>query len=98
MSKQLVIKQRAAEQLTEAAEWYELQQPGLGVRFIESWTKTVLHIEKFPQHFQKKYKSFRAALIAGFPYIITFEEDTHEIIIYTTVHAHRKTQKRFQKK
>lgn len=79
----------AEEDISEAIEFYESRQPGLGGRFFRQIEKVLFKIEKYPELFQVKRKSFREALVPGFPYLVIFEISAKEVVVYSVFHASR---------
>jgi hypothetical protein len=70
----------------------------LGKRFLDQWANELEFVAKNPFAYQIKYKEFREAKISGFPYLIIFEIESKEVIVYSVVHVYRNLRKRYKKK
>ena len=57
MSYFLKITREAREDLSEAYNWYEKQQLGLGKKLLEEVYKTQTTITQYPLTFRKRYKN-----------------------------------------
>lgn len=75
------------DDIADATEWYELQQKGLGEKFIEDWETTVEYIISNPNAYQRKLKQYRHAYFKKFPYLIVYELERTNIIIYGVVNT-----------
>lgn len=73
MSLEIIVSAEAKRELSDAFEWYELQKPGLGVRFFDAVDKTVQKIALQPEAYSIKVKNYRSAIVADFPYLIIYE-------------------------
>lgn len=97
MSYKIIIPQSVYFELNEAAMYYEQKQPKLGEKFILDWETTAAQLSQNPLHYQKKYKKLRSISLTTFPYIMVFEIEGKEIIIYRLIHAQRNPKKIFKK-
>ncbi len=86
------------DDISNAVEWYESQQKGLGARFIDDWENTASYILSNPFTFAKKRKSFRQAVLKNFPYLIVYEITDNLIIIYAVINGARHPKKRYIRK
>jgi plasmid stabilization system protein ParE len=59
MSFSVILLSRAKHELTDAWEWYEDKQPGLGDRFIKEVYKTINKIRRNPEHYQLRNSYYR---------------------------------------
>jgi plasmid stabilization system protein ParE len=74
--------------IREAAKYYNLQQKGLGLRFLKEVNSRVATIGKQPKSFQIRYREVRMALLKKFPYTIHYllDEESKQIIILAVFH------------
>jgi hypothetical protein len=86
------------DDVSDAVEWYESQQDGLGERFIDNWESAVAYILSNPFTFAKKTKSFRQAVLKNFPYLIIYEITDNVIVIYAVINGTRHPKKRYLRK
>ncbi len=78
----------AAEELAEAALWYENQRPGLGAALLDEIERTFARIRTSPQSFPilaglaEEDGAIRRALCRRFPYGVVFLElrDHHHVL------------------
>ena len=78
----IVLKQEAKADVNNAYSFYENQAKNLGDYFIIDLENTLSYISQNPKAFQKLYKSFSKIPLDVFPFIVVYEIDKKEIIIY----------------
>lgn len=88
---ELVIDSDALQDIQEVTNWYNMQSPGLGVRFQK---RAITHINKLAQNplsHSIRYATIRCSLIRKFPFLIHFTVDEeHAIVtIYAVIHTSR---------
>lgn len=89
MKYQLQIKEEAIEDIKIAYTYYEQQCLGLGERFLETIETYLIRVEKYPEHYQIKKKTFREAYVKTFPFVIIFEISNSLIIVYAIFNTSR---------
>ena len=94
----LAVKEEVYDDILEIVKWYELQLQGLGKKFLDEWYNELELVAKTPFSYQIKNKEFREARIKGFPYLIIFEIDPDEVVVYAVIHARRNPRKRYKRK
>ena len=67
--------------MRDARTWYNLQQKGLGKRFIEDVRKTVTSIKSNPYFASVKFENIRTAACETFPYAVHYEIDGEEMLV-----------------
>ncbi|CAH8282731.1 ParE-like toxin of type II ParDE toxin-antitoxin system [Mariniflexile fucanivorans] len=82
MAFNLEIKEEATIEIIEAYLYYESKHLGLGEKFLEHLDTYFLRIQANPNHFPKKRKPYREAFIKRFPFVIIYEVEKHNIIVY----------------
>lgn len=87
--KHLTIEETAYQDLWEAVLRYEREKTGLGEAFLEAFDNCCHHILNFPKAFPQKYKTYRQALMKRFPYVIIYEFEDPEIVIYSVFFTDR---------
>jgi toxin ParE1/3/4 len=91
----LKIKPFAEYDLAESMEWYELQQPGLGIDFFNEVDKAISFILKNPLAYAVCYKRkgvvIRFAVLNRFPYVIVYSIDQvkEHLVIEAVWHTSR---------
>lgn len=89
MTYRLSIRDEAAQQMVETFLWYESRRSGLGEAFFSSLDSVYHTICSHPEAFQKRYKNFRAATLNGFPYIVFYEINDADIVVFSIFHTRR---------
>ena len=97
MSHTLVIKEEAARETIESYLWYEARVEGLGESFLGELDKCYSAVLQNPEAFQKQYKSFRQANIRRFPFVMTFEIENDDVVVYSVFHTSRNPRKKYPK-
>lgn len=98
MKYSVVVLEQVYEELNEAALYYEERQVDLGKSLVEEWEKIIISIQKNPEKYEKKYKNFRQGILSRFPYLVMFELEDKDIIIYRFIHARRHPKGRYSQK
>jgi len=97
MKYKLQVKELAVTHLIEAFSWYESQKRGLGYDFLEEWESVAKYLTQYPENCQKRYKNFRQAMLKRFPYLVIYEVEKNNIVIYNVINARRQSTKRYRK-
>jgi len=80
----------AQTELDQAFEWYESQQKGLGVQFLNELDAAVRRMITYPKSYFLIGKEVRRCLVKRFPYGILYGIDADKIIVVAVAHLHRK--------
>jgi len=76
---------KARKELSEAREWYEEKQLGLGDRFVEEVFNKTERVQNNPLHYPLK-NGFREVSIDSFPFLIVYKIlKTKELIYITSI-------------
>jgi plasmid stabilization system protein ParE len=62
----------AEADIARAQDWYESQQPGLGIRFVEHVRATIQRIAQNPFQYQIAVENARRARVREFPYAVWY--------------------------
>jgi toxin ParE1/3/4 len=84
---------QAENELSDAYDWYEEQQLGLGSRLFNEVNHYLQLVEKNPFHFPVKYQQeLRTAPLKIFPYLVIYWIDERKSTIFVTsiFHTSRK--------
>jgi toxin ParE1/3/4 len=89
--KLIVLAPGARAEFDAAAEWYESQAPGLGVRFVHRVDEALQRIAESPSGFPKWDADvrFRRVLTRKFPYVVFYRELADRIEIVAVAHGAR---------
>ena len=81
MTRAVVFRPQAEDELLEVQRWYESRREGLGDEFGEAIERMVARIAAGPAEFQCVRGVTRRAVLNRFPYAIYFHETDSEIIV-----------------
>lgn len=84
----LIVRTDAEADVAAGHGWYEEQQPGLGVIFVEEVSSSINAIHLGPMRFPLVFK-VRRALVHRFPYGIFFVSTHEAIIVVAAIHLAR---------
>ncbi|MFP6655145.1 MAG: type II toxin-antitoxin system RelE/ParE family toxin [Myxococcota bacterium] len=79
----------AEQDLLDAADWYDAQQPGLGDEFLRSVEASFARIQRLPMSFPSDEYDIRSALLHRFPYSVRFRVQDERIEVIAVWHGHR---------
>ena len=85
---------------TEAYEWYEEKEEGLGQRFFDAVGMKINQILLHPLHYSSKgNETFREVSVDVFPYQIVYQinHDKKEIYISSIHHAKKSPKRKYRK-
>ena len=80
----------AREEFLDSIEYYELQQPGLGLIFSEQVYTTIERIIDFPSGWTPLDGTFHRCLVKQFPYALIYTILDQVLIITAVMNLHRK--------
>ncbi len=80
----------ANNELTDALDWYELQQTGLGLRFKNDVREAARRIAATPLLFPIELGEVRRYIMNRFPYVLRYVVRKDEIWVMTVSHQHRR--------
>ena len=89
MKQNLILRQEAERDLTEAHAWYEERVPGLGSDFLIIVERTLESIDENPAQFPVIYRKVRRALLSRFPYGVFFVWESQRISVIAVMHTAR---------
>jgi toxin ParE1/3/4 len=85
----LVAEPRVDLDVAAAYQWYENEQPGLGLRFLDRLRAAYDQIAAGPLHYQKIRAEIRRVLLQRFPYAVYFAVEGDLVIVLAVLHASR---------
>lgn len=83
------LTELAAQELDEAVSYYEFQQPGLGVSFLQEVDHAISRINQFPAAWQAVGENHRRCLIHRFPYAVFYVCEEDSILVTAIANLHR---------
>jgi toxin ParE1/3/4 len=89
----LILTEKAQDDLDDAFQWYEDQEPGLGKEFIRCIDAKISELNRHPHHHQVVQNDrVRRALINRFPFSIYFVNEEELVTIFAILHQRRSPQ------
>lgn len=83
MAYHLEIKSEAKQDIIDGFLWYEEKKTGLGERFFHEVQNYLNYISQHPNHYQKRRKNYREAVLKVFPFVIIYELIESNIVVYS---------------
>lgn len=97
MAYALQIKEEAKKEIIEATHWYAQITKGLEIKFIYQLENVINTIRNNPKIYKRVYKHFRQAALKKFPYVVLYEYEASDIIIYSVFHAKQNPDKKIKR-
>lgn len=76
-------------ELSDAFDWYETIQLGLGHQFLQEFDKTMARVRTFPHSAAMVMNASRKVGLRRFPYSIWYMVESEDIVVYAISHQHR---------
>ena len=79
--------------MSEAYQYYELQQQGLGDRFLSELEKRFIVISEHPEYYSyiDSRQLLRDVIIANFPYVVVYAVIDGEVRVYAICLTHKRS-------
>lgn len=90
MNRPISIHETAENELNDAADFYDLESPGLGEAFINEIHKTIDLIARFPEASLIIRGRIRRKVLIKFPYALIYSLRATEIRILAIAHQKRR--------
>jgi plasmid stabilization system protein ParE len=87
--RRLSIRPQAQAEIRDIYDWYEEQQPGLGVDFEQALAEISYVLIRHPQAYPVIFGESRRALMRRFPYMVFYRIYGEEIAITACIHRRR---------
>lgn len=85
----LTSEPRADLDIESVFQWYENEQQGLGLEFLDELRATYGRVIDGPLKYKELRSGIRRALVKRFPYAIYFAVEGDVIVVLTVLHASR---------
>ena len=79
----------AQRELNAAVEFYEAEDPGLGITFLDTVERALAQIEAFPESSPVSLGSLRTKILAAFPFSVIYWVTDAAIIVLAVAHHRR---------
>jgi len=81
VTRQVVFRPEAEDEVLDAREWYETRRSGLGKEFVQAVDEIVGRIVKNPSAYQRAHKETRRAVLSRFPYAVYYRVAGDDIVV-----------------
>jgi plasmid stabilization system protein ParE len=85
----LRIQPEAAQDIEDAAVWYEGRRAGLGLEFLDELDRVLERITEMPRQFPLANATHRRGLLRRFPYGVYFLLEGEVATVIAVLHMHR---------
>jgi plasmid stabilization system protein ParE len=89
MTRAVVLRRTAEDDIGSAFQWYEMQQPGLGDDFLVRLRQSLEGVGRLPESFPLTYRNVRRALVTKYPYVVFFVAETTRVVVLAVLHTSR---------
>jgi plasmid stabilization system protein ParE len=89
VSLEVYFRPEAESDLSDAAEWYESQQSGLGKHFLDEVLRACRHISENPEMYPILHRRTRRAIIHKFPFGLFYRVEKTGVVVFGVLHASR---------
>ena len=89
MSLLVTFRHAARDEFIEAAAWYEVRHPNLGVEFIAEIDRCVALAAEQPMLFAIVHNGIRRVLAERFPYSVYYQAEARRIVVLSVFHVSR---------
>ncbi len=90
MTPTITIHEAAEAEINEAADFYDIESPGLGTVFIDEIQRAIENMINHPEAYQLIRGRVRRTLLNKFPYSLIYSVRTNEIRILAVAHQKRR--------
>ena len=90
MSRLILIHETAEAEISEAADFYDVEDPGLGNIFIDEVERAIEIIARFPEAATLVRGRVRKKLLVKFPYSLIYSVRSDEIRLLAVAHQRRR--------
>src|SRR5689334_12350584 len=89
MTRRLVLRPRAENDIQSGFEWYESQRPGLGDEFLAAVREKLEAIRSFPESSPVIYRDVRRTVVSRFPYLVFYVVRPTQVSVLAVLHHAR---------
>ena len=89
MTRRVILRERAQNDLRSVFRWYESHRQGLGEAFLAAVQKRLEAIATFPNAHRVVYRRVRRAVVSRFPYLIFYVAKDDRVDVLAILHHAR---------
>ena len=90
MTRPLRFDPAARRELDEAADFYDAEDPGLGLAFLDAAERAFEQIQAFPESSPISLAPVRTKVLSAFPFSVIYWVTDDEVIIVLALAHHRR--------
>lgn len=90
MSRSVFVHEMAEGEINEAADFHDIESPGLGSAFIDETHHAIRHISEFPNAAPVAAAQVRKKVLVKFPYSLLHSVESDEIRVLAVAHQKRR--------
>ncbi len=87
MTRLLLVRPEAEQDLAAARDWYERKRSGLGGIFLDEVAVAMRELEHDPERAHLYFRNFRRVLLRRFPYKVFYQVFAERIVVFRVLHA-----------
>ncbi|MBI3886201.1 MAG: type II toxin-antitoxin system RelE/ParE family toxin [Opitutae bacterium] len=87
MTRLLLVRPEAEQELAAASRWYEGKRARLGDEFLDDAAAAMRVLAQDPERERLYYRSFRRVLLRRFPYKIFYQVIGDRVVVFRVLHA-----------
>ena len=89
MNLEIRLRSVAQVEFDEAADWYEAQRSGLGLRFVSAVQQVLAVVSTQPNRWPEAVPGVREAPVPKWPYCIYYEPHSDHVMVLAVFHTSR---------
>jgi plasmid stabilization system protein ParE len=90
MSRRIRFHPTAQREPNEAADYYDLEGPGLGSAFLSAVERALVQVRQYPEASPVALAPVRKKLVSGFPYAALYSIVDDTIVVLAIAHLRRR--------
>lgn len=91
------VKDEAKQDIADAKRWYASRVDNLDKRFLKAVEEALVRIQRNSFAFKKVYKKFRQTAVKKFPYVILYEPEYNNVVIYSVFNTWQHPKKKIRR-
>lgn len=91
------VKDEARQDIADAMSWFASKLENLDKRFLKAVEETLYRIQRNPFAFKRVYKKFRKSAVKRFPYVILYEPEQKNVVIYSVFNTWQHPKKKLSR-
>ncbi len=89
MTRRIVLRPVAEDEIREAHDWYEQRRPGLGGEFVACVDAALEQLVRSPEAHPRVHGDIRRVLVRRFPHGIFYVVESGDIVVLAVFHGRR---------